>query len=128
VAGVNSSYPSVAGIRAGATDRGAVGSWAVTLGLLMVSALLPLRLLGVDAWGSSPVATAATLLVAYSPSLAALAVAAWWPGGRGARRLLGQALRWRVNPGWYVLALAGPILLVLAVARIQVARGTATRS
>ena len=45
------------------------------------------------------------------PSLAGLA-AAWLCGGRAElRALVSQALRWRVEPYWFAIALFGPILL-----------------
>lgn len=46
-----------------------------------------------------------------APSLAGLG-AAWLCGGRAElRALVSQALRWRVEPYWYGIALLGPVLL-----------------
>src|SRR5215213_1794059 len=49
-------------------------------------------------------------------ALAALGVTAYETGGAGLRTLLGQLLRWRIRPIWYVVALGEPILLTLAIA------------
>jgi len=39
---------------------------------------------------------------------------AWrWPGASGVRKLLKQVTRWRVHVGWYLVALLGPIPLLL---------------
>lgn len=47
----------------------------------------------------------------FGPSLAGLA-AAWLCGGRAElRALVSQALRWRVAPYWYLIAVLGPLLL-----------------
>ncbi len=56
----------------------------------------------------------------FGPSLAGLA-AAWLCGGRrDLRALLAQALRWRVEPHWYALALLGPLVVwLLAVAYVS---------
>ena len=42
--------------------------------------------------------------------LAGVAMAAWESGGAGVRSLLGQILRWRVRPIWYVAAVLVPAL------------------
>ena len=64
------------------------------------------------------------LLVGYAPTFAALAVAGFMPGAGGIGKLLRPVLRWRVSALWYVLALAGPIALMLvAVAARAVLRG-----
>lgn len=51
------------------------------------------------------------ILIAYSPSLAAL-LTAMLPGGGGLRALLKPLLIWRVSLKWYALALLGPLTLV----------------
>jgi membrane protease YdiL (CAAX protease family) len=109
-------------------EPGAALAWAAVLFSLVALALGTLWLLGAEPdqpapGGPAPVALAAVLLVAYSPTLAALAVAAGWRGGGGVRRLLRGAVRWRVSAGWYAAALAGPALLVLGAVRLHVALG-----
>lgn len=56
--------------------------------------------------------TPAVLLIAYSPSLAAFAAAAW--SGRW-RELAGQILDWRHDVRWYAVVLLAPIAIALAV-------------
>src|SRR6476661_8032260 len=46
---------------------------------------------------------------ALSPLLAAIGVTAYEAGGAGVRALLRQALRWRIRPRWYAVALGGPL-------------------
>lgn len=52
-------------------------------------------------------------LGSFAPSMIALSLTWRFAGGTGLRRLLGRALVWRVSPAWYLLALAGPALLML---------------
>ena len=47
-------------------------------------------------------------LVPFGPLIAAVIVALLAGGLRELRALLGQLLRWRVHPIWYVIALLGP--------------------
>jgi len=54
--------------------------------------------------------TAGTL----APITAAVGVTAYESGRAGVRALLSQAIRWRVQLRWYVIALLGPVLIVLA--------------
>jgi uncharacterized protein len=67
----------------------------------------------------------AVLLIAYSPALLAIAVTAVADRGPGLRRLLGQFLRWRAAPGWYLLALLGPFAFALLTTAALVAAGVA---
>src|SRR5712691_722191 len=52
-------------------------------------------------------------LTAFAPSLAAILVAWLLPGAGGARTLFRQLKRWRIHPIWYLIALLGPVLLLL---------------
>jgi membrane protease YdiL (CAAX protease family) len=61
-------------------------------------------------------------LTAYAPTLAALLVILLAPGIR-LRDLLSPVIRWRVAPYWYVIALAGPIVLFLVGDVIRVVIG-----
>jgi membrane protease YdiL (CAAX protease family) len=60
---------------------------------------------------------------ALSPLLAAIGVTAYESGGAGVRALLRQAVRWRVRPRWYVVALGGPLLLAFACLGFYLATG-----
>ncbi|MGW4929894.1 CPBP family intramembrane glutamic endopeptidase [Agromyces sp. NPDC004153] len=62
------------------------------------------------------------ILIAYSPSLTALVVAAFTHDASALARML---LRWRANVGWYALALLGPLAIVFATTAVVVAMGTA---
>jgi uncharacterized protein len=66
--------------------------------------------------GSSP-------LVPFGPLIAAVIVALLAGGLRELRALLGQLLRWRVHPIWYVIALLGPFVLAAGAAALTVATG-----
>lgn len=58
---------------------------------------------------------AAHYLAAYGPILSALIVTGLTGGIRGLRELLGRMTKWKVNPGWWLAALA-PLGFYLAVA------------
>jgi membrane protease YdiL (CAAX protease family) len=67
--------------------------------------------------------SAATLIGAFAPTLAAIGLTVFHEGGRGLRRLLGRLLKWRVHVGWYAFALLGPAALSLAGTSLSVAFG-----
>jgi membrane protease YdiL (CAAX protease family) len=54
-------------------------------------------------------------LAAYGPMLSALIVTGVTSGSRGLRELLGRMKRWRVSPGWWLVAVA-PLGLYIVVA------------
>jgi membrane protease YdiL (CAAX protease family) len=58
---------------------------------------------------------AAHYLAAYGPLLSALIVTGLTGGSRGLRELLGRMAKWKVSPGWWLVALA-PLGLYLLVA------------
>jgi len=62
-------------------------------------------------------------LVPFGPLLAAVVVALLAGGWAELRGLLGQLLRWRVHPIWYVMALLGPFVLAAVAAALTVAAG-----
>jgi uncharacterized protein len=62
-------------------------------------------------------------LVPFGPLIAAVVVALLAGGWTELRALLGQLLRWRVHPTWYVMALLGPFVLAAVTAALTVATG-----
>ena len=112
-------------------NLGSEGAWVILTFALLGMCILPLFVLHVDLnnlkSGTSPpvLAIVGVLLSAYTPSLAAIMVTAVWKPRLGVRRLLAQMLHWRVHPGWYVLVLAGPIVLFLLADALHIARGGA---
>lgn len=65
-------------------------------------------------WFAFSVPAAAVVAAAWGPAVAALIVAAAAGGGHGVRAYANQLLRWRVHPGWYIVALLGPAAYLLA--------------
>jgi membrane protease YdiL (CAAX protease family) len=71
---------------------------------------------------SQPLAQFLIAVSAAGPALAALIVVAMRSSMRGAGPLLAQLLRWKTNPLWYLLALAGPTavgLLALVISGLM---------
>jgi membrane protease YdiL (CAAX protease family) len=93
---------------------GVLIAWAVMLFGLTLLGAAALGVLRVDPREDfSPV----IVLIAYTPTLAALCVTGALGGRDALRALLRQLGRWRVAVWWYALALAGPLVLV-AMARV----------
>jgi membrane protease YdiL (CAAX protease family) len=97
-------------------------AWVVLLFVLIFVCLLPFIAGGVTLSGigklrpSSPLfvlCMAGFTVVAYTPTLSALLVTRFFPGGGGARSVLRQVRTWRVSIGWYAIALFGPAVLFL---------------
>ncbi|HEV2029284.1 MAG TPA: CPBP family intramembrane glutamic endopeptidase [Candidatus Dormibacteraeota bacterium] len=95
-------------------------AWAVLVFALLFLGLVPLYVLHLDlaklaanSSGAPPIALIGILFTAYTPTIAALLIAWRWPRAGGVRRLLKPLTRWRVHAGWYLLALLGPIPLLL---------------
>lgn len=65
----------------------------------------------------------AGFLGAFGPAVAAVAITAQEPGRAGLRSLLARALRWRVAPAWYGVALLRPPLLKLVAIALHVDLG-----
>ena len=85
--------------------------WLLILAGLTGSGVLILNVTGVNQdHDFSP----AIVLIAYSSSLAAVIATATCRGDFSVGSLLRQTLKWRVNPTWYLLALTGPAVLVVA--------------
>ena len=97
-------------------------AWVALLFGMIFVCLLPFLAGGVTLPGlakiraSSPLFALCILgftLVGYAPTLSALLVARFAPGGGGAASVLRQARVWRAGTGWYVIALFGPAALFL---------------
>jgi membrane protease YdiL (CAAX protease family) len=109
----------------------AVFAWGVLLFGLTALGIVPIYAFVPDLSkfsGNLPPAELALLglgveLTAFAPSLAAILVAWLLPGAGGARALFRQLKVWRVRPIWYVIALLGPIPLLLTGNLIWVALG-----
>ena len=107
----------------------AVRLWAILVFGFTLVAALPVIIAGIDLGQvtfSTPIPVAVgigILLTGYAPTFAALVVVRFLPGQGGIRRLLRPALRWRVAPVWYVVAIGGPIGLFLLAVLAHVAIG-----
>jgi len=108
----------------------AVVAWAILVFVLLFLGLAPLYILHLDlaklnanSSGAPPIALIGIVFTAYTPTIAALLIAWRWPGAGGVRKLLKQVTRWRVRVGWYLLALLGPIPLLLLADLIYVMFG-----
>src|SRR2546429_3836998 len=95
-------------------------TWVVALFGLTGLGVLTLILTGVD---QSKDFSPAIILIAYASSLAALCTAGFSSGAGGVRSLLRQIGKWRVGIHWYVVALIGPLALVLLGNVIYLALG-----
>ena len=95
-------------------------AWILLLFSLTVLGALPLMLQGVSlrSVGPStshlPLVMTGMLVTACAPALAALLVAAFYPGAGGVRSVSRQVRTWRVGLVWYAIALIGPIILLSA--------------
>jgi len=100
-----------------ASNKAVVLAWVAALFSITAVGIFPLFVYRVDLGTlsfSTPIPVVAGIgieVTAYAPTLAALLVAGLMPRGGGIRRLLRPVLRWRLGPGWYVLALVGPSVL-----------------
>src|SRR5438445_3631695 len=112
-------------------DR-AVIAWALLVFVLLFLGLAPLYVLhlnlaklNANSSGAPPIALIGILFTGYTPTIAALLIAWLWPGAGGVRKLLRPLARWRVSVGWYLVALLGPIPLLLLADLIYVWLGGA---
>jgi membrane protease YdiL (CAAX protease family) len=69
--------------------------------------------LAANSSGAPPIVLIGILFTAYTPTVAALLIAWRWPGAGGVRKLLRPLGRWRIHIGWYLVAILGPIPLLL---------------
>ena len=105
--------------RRGSESATVVVVWAAILAIMTLVSILPIFLYDVDlstlSFGSDiPIVVGVgILLTGYAPAFAALLAVRVVPGSGGIRRLLAPAVRWRVHPVWYLIAILGPIGLFL---------------
>lgn len=76
--------------------------------------LLAAQIQGPLTIGSLAIAWLAIFLGGSAPSLVAIWLTAWQSGHAGLRLLLEQAMRWRIQPIWYIVALGSPAALATA--------------
>jgi membrane protease YdiL (CAAX protease family) len=69
-----------------------------------------------------PLVMTGMLVTSCSPTLAALFVARFYPGTGGLGSVFKGLRFWRVGPVWYVIALIGPVLLLLLAKAMNAAR------
>lgn len=93
-----------------------LGSWIVWLPMLLAGNNLFLESAAI----SPGLKFLLTVLAPFAgPTLAAFVVTAALEGSAGVRALLGRYVQWRFGPIWYLVALAGPpLVLILAVAGV----------
>jgi membrane protease YdiL (CAAX protease family) len=102
--------------------------WILLLFSLTVIGALPLMLqnLNLNSVAPStphlPLVMTGMLATACAPTLAALLVAAFYPGAGGVRSVSSQVRTWRVGLAWYAIALIGPIILLLAAESFSAVR------
>lgn len=110
------------------SSAGQIVAWVVLLFSLTLIGGLPMLLQGVNLTGISqstphlPMILMGMLVTSCSPTLAALFVARFYPGAGGLRSVFEQVKVWRVGSIWYVIALIGPVLLMLAAKAINAVR------
>lgn len=101
-------------------NSGQFVAWILLLFSLTVLGALPLMLQGLNLNRISPstpylpMVMTGMLVTACAPTLAALLVAAFYPGAGGVRSVSRQVRIWRIGLVWYAIALIGPILLLFA--------------
>jgi len=111
--------------RRGTENEAIVVVWAALLALITLLSILPIFLYHVDlstlSFGSDiPIVVGVgILLTGYAPAFAALLAVRFVPGSGGVRQLLAPAIRWRVHPIWYAIAILGPIGLFLLGSRFR---------
>lgn len=107
---------------------GQIIAWVVLLCTLTVIGALPLLLQGLNLAGVSqstphlPLVLMGMLVTSCSPTLAALFVVLIYPGAGGLRSVFQQLGRWRVPAIWYVIAVIGPVLLLLTAKAVNAAQ------
>jgi membrane protease YdiL (CAAX protease family) len=101
-------------------NGGEIAAWVILLFALTLLGALPLLIQGVGLKEISSstrhlsLILTGMLVTSCSPTLAALVVTGLYPGAGGIRSVTRQVRRWRISFAWYVIALAGPVILLLA--------------
>src|SRR5713101_6619531 len=101
-------------------NSGQFVAWILLLFFLTILGALPLMLQGLNlnkvapSTQYLPLVMTGMLVTACAPTLAALLVAAFYPGAGGVRSVSRQVRTWRVGLVWYAIALIGPIILLSA--------------
>ncbi len=89
-------------------------SFGLTWGLALIMVLFPEPVSAL--FGPITMTNPLFLLAVYAPAIAALILVFRSAGFAGLKRFLGRLLVWRVHPGWYLLALLGPPLIMSSAA------------
>lgn len=87
---------------------------AIWLAMLALLTALPVTWLATRQIDPTASLSWAVLVIAYSPTLAALVAVVATGGGAGLCAWGRRLLRFRVAPGWYVLVFLGPMCVVMA--------------
>jgi len=115
-------------------NSGPFVAWILLLFSLTVLGALPLMLQGLNlnkiarSTPHLPLVMTGMLAISCAPTLAALLVAAFYPGAGGVRSLSRQVRTWSVGLVWYAIALVGPITLFLAAEAFSAVRSGAVPS
>jgi membrane protease YdiL (CAAX protease family) len=109
-------------------NSGQFVAWILLLFSLTVLGALPLMLQGLNLNSIAPstphlpLVMTGMLTTSCAPTLAALLVAAFYPGAGGVRSISRQVRTWRIGLVWYAIALIGPIILLFAAEAISAVR------
>lgn len=110
------------------SNVGQIIAWVALLFALTVMGALPMLLQGLNLnsiSGNTPhiaLIMMGMLVTSCAPTLAALFIAWLYPGAGGSRSVFRQIGVWRVGLTWYMVALVGPVLLLLAARAINAVR------
>src|SRR5258708_22015684 len=111
-----------------AWNSGHLRAWILLLFSLTVLGGLRLMLQGLNLNKVSsstrylPLIMTGMLATSCAPTLAALLVAAFYPGAGGVRSVSRQVRTWRIGLVWYTIALIGPIILLFAAEAFSAVR------
>jgi membrane protease YdiL (CAAX protease family) len=115
----------------GCSNVGQIVAWILGLFALTFIGALPILLQGLNLTRisqSTPhlqLVLIGMLVTSCSPTLAALFVVGLYPNAGGLRSISRQVRTWRSRPIWYLIALIGPVILLLAARAINAARSGA---